>query len=67
MVDKFMMDLRDYTASVSSCVAPAGIILFGVSEPFLKKKRVLVLHYFPSINPIVLVLLQFALLMLGMD
>ncbi|XWS60247.1 hypothetical protein CRYUN_Cryun07bG0019700 [Craigia yunnanensis] len=29
MIDKFMMDIRDYTASVSGCIAPAGIILFG--------------------------------------
>ncbi|XP_022770579.1 F-box/LRR-repeat protein At5g63520-like [Durio zibethinus] len=29
MIDKFMMDIRNYTASVSGCIAPAGIILFG--------------------------------------
>ncbi|XVE56554.1 hypothetical protein DITRI_Ditri04bG0020400 [Diplodiscus trichospermus] len=29
MINKFMMDIRGYTASVSCCIAPAGIILFG--------------------------------------
>ncbi|XVF08677.1 hypothetical protein REPUB_Repub07fG0023700 [Reevesia pubescens] len=29
MIDKFMMDIKDYTTSVSGCIAPAGIILFG--------------------------------------
>ncbi|XVF49588.1 hypothetical protein PTKIN_Ptkin04bG0024900 [Pterospermum kingtungense] len=29
IINKFMMDIRDYTATVSGCVAPPGIILFG--------------------------------------
>ncbi|KAA8542099.1 hypothetical protein F0562_023251 [Nyssa sinensis] len=28
MVDNFVMDIREYTASVSGCTSPAGIILF---------------------------------------
>lgn len=31
MVDKFMMDIRRYTASVSGCTSPDAIILVGVS------------------------------------
>lgn len=31
LVDKFLMDIRSFTASVSDCTSPAGIILFGVS------------------------------------
>lgn len=31
MVDKFVMDIKDYTASVSGCMSPVGIIMFGVS------------------------------------
>ena len=71
MIDKFMMDIRNYTASVSGSIAPAGIILFAVSEHFLffLSKHFLNrdLLYFPSNNPTVLLFLQFALLMLGMD
>ncbi|KAG8652684.1 F-box/LRR-repeat protein At5g63520 [Manihot esculenta] len=29
LVDKFLMDIRSFTASVSDCTSPAGIILFG--------------------------------------
>ncbi|OMO84147.1 hypothetical protein CCACVL1_10976 [Corchorus capsularis] len=29
MIDNFLMDIKNYTASVSGCVAPAGIIVFG--------------------------------------
>ncbi|KAF5476531.1 hypothetical protein F2P56_003278 [Juglans regia] len=29
MVDKFVMDIKDYTASVSGCTSPVGIIMFG--------------------------------------
>uniref|UniRef100_A0A5B7C7D5 FIST C-domain domain-containing protein n=1 Tax=Davidia involucrata TaxID=16924 RepID=A0A5B7C7D5_DAVIN len=28
MVDKFVMDIREYTASVSNCTSPAGIMMF---------------------------------------
>ncbi|XP_061988160.1 F-box/LRR-repeat protein At5g63520-like isoform X1 [Rosa rugosa] len=28
-IDKFVMDIKDYTASVSDCTAPVGIIMFG--------------------------------------
>ena len=31
MVDKFVMDIMHYTASVSGCTSPTGIIMFGVS------------------------------------
>ncbi|XVF11506.1 hypothetical protein REPUB_Repub08aG0033400 [Reevesia pubescens] len=30
VIDKFMTDIKDYTSSVSGCVAPSGIMLFGV-------------------------------------
>ncbi|KAF5460078.1 hypothetical protein F2P56_019975 [Juglans regia] len=29
MVDQFVTDIKDYTASVSGCAAPVGIIMFG--------------------------------------
>ncbi|KAJ9163911.1 hypothetical protein P3X46_023533 [Hevea brasiliensis] len=29
LVDKFLMDISSFTASVSDCLSPAGIILFG--------------------------------------
>ncbi|KAF3436912.1 hypothetical protein FNV43_RR19665 [Rhamnella rubrinervis] len=29
MVDKFVMDIRNYTASVSGCMSPASIMMFG--------------------------------------
>lgn len=31
MVDKFLKDIRDYTASASDSMSPDAIILFGVS------------------------------------
>ncbi|KAJ0111310.1 hypothetical protein Patl1_01242 [Pistacia atlantica] len=36
MVDKFLKDIRDYTASVSDCTSPDGIILFGDQRIDLK-------------------------------
>lgn len=34
MVDKFVMDIRNYAASVSGCKSPASIMMFGVSQLF---------------------------------
>ncbi|KAM3752048.1 hypothetical protein ACB098_04G159000 [Castanea mollissima] len=31
---KFVKDIKDYTASVSGCTSPVGIIIFGVSSSF---------------------------------
>lgn len=31
LVDDFVMDIKEYTASVSGCTSPAGMIMFGVS------------------------------------
>lgn len=31
MVDKFVIDIMNYTASVSGCTSPTGIIMIGVS------------------------------------
>ncbi|KAK9926617.1 hypothetical protein M0R45_023834 [Rubus argutus] len=28
-INKFLMDIKDYTASISDCTAPVGIIMFG--------------------------------------
>ncbi|KAL7191685.1 hypothetical protein ACSBR2_023715 [Camellia fascicularis] len=36
MVDQFVMDIREYTASVSGCTSPAGIIMFGGSTTDMK-------------------------------
>lgn len=30
-INEFLMDIKDYTASISDCTAPVGIIVFGVS------------------------------------
>ncbi|GLT30852.1 hypothetical protein SLA2020_056350 [Shorea laevis] len=32
MIDKFVMDIRNYTASVSGSTSPTGIIMFGVGD-----------------------------------
>ncbi|EXB25253.1 F-box/LRR-repeat protein [Morus notabilis] len=32
LVEKFVMDIRDYTDSVSGCKSPVGIILFGMAQ-----------------------------------
>lgn len=29
-IDKFVTDIKDYTASVSGCTTPVGIIMFAV-------------------------------------
>jgi len=34
MVDKFVMDMRNYAALVSDSTSPSLIIMFGVSEFF---------------------------------
>jgi hypothetical protein len=34
LIDKFVKDVKDYTASVSGCTSPVGIIMFGVSSSF---------------------------------
>ena len=31
LVDKFVMDVRDYSAAVSGCTSPTGIVMFWVS------------------------------------
>lgn len=31
MIDQFVMDIQNYTTSVSGCASPVGIIMFGVS------------------------------------
>lgn len=31
MIDKFVMDIRSYTSSVSGCTSPAAIIMIGVN------------------------------------
>lgn len=36
MVDKFVMDIMDYSESVSGYTSPANIIMFGVSQVFLE-------------------------------
>ncbi|KAK9995354.1 hypothetical protein SO802_020040 [Lithocarpus litseifolius] len=44
MTDKFMKDIKDYTASVSGCTSPVGIIMFG--DPRVDMKPIIdVLDY----------------------
>ncbi|KAI3684421.1 hypothetical protein L6452_33645 [Arctium lappa] len=36
MIDKFMMDIREYSTSTSGCRSPAAIIMFGAFEAGMK-------------------------------
>ncbi|KAJ0111308.1 hypothetical protein Patl1_01241 [Pistacia atlantica] len=36
MIDQFVMDIRNYTISVSDCASPVGIIMFGDEDADLK-------------------------------
>ncbi|XP_030458346.2 F-box/LRR-repeat protein At5g63520 isoform X1 [Syzygium oleosum] len=36
MVDKFIMDIREYSTSISGCAAPVGLIMFGNESADIK-------------------------------